>query len=52
VDNAILLIPRPDPTDDQVAEYINAAMQEALSFGLTSVHDAATEPYMIKVIKR
>ncbi|KAF9260444.1 hypothetical protein L218DRAFT_1002760 [Marasmius fiardii PR-910] len=48
VDNAISLIPAPEWTEDQLSEYFDATMKAALSFGLTSIHDADTFPQMQK----
>ncbi|KAK7039215.1 hypothetical protein VNI00_010120 [Paramarasmius palmivorus] len=46
VDNAISLIPAPEWTEDQIGEYFDATMEEALKYGLTSIHDADTYPQM------
>ncbi|KAG7087462.1 hypothetical protein E1B28_013428 [Marasmius oreades] len=48
VDNAIALIPAPEWTESQLSEYFDATMKAALSFGLTSIHDADTLPQMRK----
>lgn len=51
VDNAMMLITLPEWTEKQMIEYYNTAIHEALSFGLTSIHDAATTPQMIQFLK-
>ncbi|KAJ8074808.1 hypothetical protein PM082_019133 [Marasmius tenuissimus] len=48
VDNAIDLIPAPEWSEEQLSEYFNITMTDALSFGLTSIHDADTRPQMRK----
>lgn len=52
VDNAQSLIVSPPWTDEQMLDYYVSAMREALSYGLTSIHDAAALPWMIKFFKR
>ena len=41
VDNAMSLVPIPDLTPAQVADYFNTAMHDALEVGLTNIHDAS-----------
>ncbi|EGO20377.1 hypothetical protein SERLADRAFT_363652 [Serpula lacrymans var. lacrymans S7.9] len=48
VDNAMSLIRTPSWSESQMAEYFNRTVTDGLSYGLTSVHDAATEPEMIE----
>ncbi|ESK93905.1 amidohydrolase 3 [Moniliophthora roreri MCA 2997] len=48
VDNAISLIPIPEWSEDQIEEYFNVTMKEALKYGLTSIHDADTYPQIRK----
>ncbi|KAF9238393.1 amidohydrolase family-domain-containing protein [Melanogaster broomeanus] len=48
VDNAMALIPVPAPTRTQLLEYFDRTVKDAHAVGLTSIHDAATEPYMIE----
>ncbi|KAJ7584940.1 amidohydrolase 3 [Mycena floridula] len=52
LDNAIQLIPQPPWSEDEVAEFADATMKMALAYGLTSIHDAAAEPYMIAHFKK
>ncbi|KAE9403745.1 hypothetical protein BT96DRAFT_964408 [Gymnopus androsaceus JB14] len=51
VDNAMTLIPRPEWTDKQLAQFFDATMKSALSYGLTSIHDADSSPRMINFMK-
>ncbi|KIJ60432.1 hypothetical protein HYDPIDRAFT_189993 [Hydnomerulius pinastri MD-312] len=48
IDNAMALIPIPPPTKAQLLEYFDRAVRDAHAVGLTSIHDAATEPHMIE----
>jgi hypothetical protein len=48
VDNAMALVPIPPWTEAQVKDYFDRAMKDALQHGLTSIHDAATRPDVIK----
>ncbi|KAF5352909.1 hypothetical protein D9758_007891 [Tetrapyrgos nigripes] len=52
LDNAISLIPIPAWTEDRMAEYFETTMAQALSYGLTSVHDADSSPEMIAFFKK
>ena len=52
VDNAINLIPSPEWSEEQLSEYFDITMTDALSFGLTSIHDADTLPQMRKFFIR
>ncbi|KIK09545.1 hypothetical protein K443DRAFT_671448, partial [Laccaria amethystina LaAM-08-1] len=40
VDNAMNLIPIPHWTENQISDFFDATIKEALSHGLTSIHDA------------
>ena len=51
VDNAMGLVPIPDRTPAQVADYFKAAMHDALEVGLTSIHDAGGEDRYIGFFK-
>ncbi|KAJ7072616.1 amidohydrolase 3 [Mycena amicta] len=51
VDNAMTLIPSPPWTPDQYLDFFNAAVTEALKYGLTSVHDASTDPAAVAFFK-
>jgi hypothetical protein len=42
------LVPIPPWTDDQMDDYFQRTMKDALEHGLTSVHDALSEPSYIK----
>lgn len=46
------LVNIPPWTDEEVAEFAEATIQDALAHGLTSIHDAAAEPYMISFFKK
>ncbi|KAH8112103.1 amidohydrolase family-domain-containing protein [Phellopilus nigrolimitatus] len=52
VDNAMALIKPPAWTEKEMLEYYLTAVKEALSYGLTSIHDAATLPDMISFLKK
>lgn len=52
VDNAMKLIPAPAWTNEQMEGYFKQTMEEALSNGLTSIHDAASEVSHIHFLKR
>ena len=52
VDNAMGLVPIPAWTEAQMAEYFDTAMRDALSVGLTSIHDAWTSPEAIQFFKK
>ncbi|KAI0688514.1 amidohydrolase family-domain-containing protein [Cytidiella melzeri] len=51
VDNAMALVNAPAWSYEQKASYLELATQDALSYGLTSVHDAASTPDIIEVFK-
>jgi len=51
VDNAMGLVPIPDRTSEQVANYFKTAMHDALEVGLTSIHDAGGEDQYIGFFK-
>ena len=51
VDNAMGLVPVPDRTPAQVADYFKTAMHDALEVGLTSIHDAGGEDQHIDFFK-
>lgn len=53
VDMAMTLIPSPPFTDDEMEQYALRAFSDALSVGLTSVHDASSmDSRMLDVFKR
>ena len=41
------IVPVPAATKAQLREYFDGAVRDALAVGLTSIHDATTEPHMI-----
>lgn len=52
LDNAMDLIPYPPWTDAQHAVYFKTAMKDAISVGLTSIHDAFTPPEQVEFYKK
>ncbi|KAA1469512.1 hypothetical protein DENSPDRAFT_835150 [Dentipellis sp. KUC8613] len=52
VDNAMALVPLPKWTDAQMLGYFETAMKDALSVGLTSIHDAMSTPEIIQFFKK
>ncbi|KAF4617162.1 hypothetical protein D9613_005991 [Agrocybe pediades] len=48
VDNAMDLLPIPQWTENQMSKFFNMTITEALSVGLTSIHDADTSPARIQ----
>jgi len=52
VDNAMDLIPIPPWSDQQVAGFYDLTIKQALSYGLTSIHDADTRLAHIDFFKR
>jgi len=52
VDNAMKLIPIPDWTEDDTAKFFDTTMKDALSVGLTSIHDAGSPPEAIAFFKK
>ncbi|KAJ7647632.1 amidohydrolase family-domain-containing protein [Roridomyces roridus] len=51
VDNAMTLIPQPAWTPQQYTDFFNTAVAEALKYGVTSVHDAFTDPAAVTFFK-
>ncbi|KAJ7039089.1 amidohydrolase family-domain-containing protein [Mycena alexandri] len=51
VDNAMMLIPRPPWAPEQYTDFFNTAVAEALKYGLTSIHDASTDPAAVAFFK-
>ncbi|KAJ7129019.1 amidohydrolase family-domain-containing protein [Mycena crocata] len=51
VDNAMTLIPQPPWISEQYMDFFNTAVAEALKFGLTSIHDASTDPAAVAFFK-
>ena len=54
VDNAMDLINelKPAPTEAETVQWFETTMRDALRFGLTSIHDAASFPSDIAFFKR
>lgn len=52
VDNAMDLIDKPMPTEAETLQWFETTMRDALRFGLTSIHDAASFPNDIAFFKR
>lgn len=52
VDNAMSLIPNPPRSEGTMREYFDLTMKDALSHGLTSIHDAMATPEMISFFKK
>ena len=52
MDNAIELIPIPAWTEPVMAEFFDITMKDALSVGLTSIHDADSSPEAIALFKK
>lgn len=54
LDNAQILANahRPEPTHDQLALRFNLTVQDAVSHGLTSIHDAGFDPVSLEFFRR
>ncbi|KAJ3931310.1 MAG: amidohydrolase family-domain-containing protein [Lentinula lateritia] len=52
LDNAMSLIPVPEWTDEQMTMFFDTTMNLALSYGLTSIHDAGSSPKIIQFMKK
>ncbi|KJA17164.1 hypothetical protein HYPSUDRAFT_46693 [Hypholoma sublateritium FD-334 SS-4] len=52
VDNAMDLIPIPPWSEKQITEFFDMTMKQALSYGLTSIHDADTKPAHIAFFQK
>ncbi|CAK5282431.1 unnamed protein product [Mycena citricolor] len=52
VDNAMALIPSPPWAPDQYSQFFETVAAEALKFGLTTIHDAATDPVSVAFFKQ
>ncbi|KIN96284.1 hypothetical protein M404DRAFT_16921 [Pisolithus tinctorius Marx 270] len=52
VDNAMSLIPLPPPSEADMQRYFERTVKDALAVGLTSIHDAATEPDAIEFYRQ
>ncbi len=52
VDNAMNLVPIPQWTNDEMELFFQTTMKEALSYGLTSIHDADALPHYVEFFKK
>ena len=52
LDNAMMLVPIPPWSEDDMNEYFKTAAQDAVAHGLTSIHDAEAKPEMIAFYKK
>ncbi|KAF9526004.1 amidohydrolase 3 [Crepidotus variabilis] len=52
VDNAMKLVPLPPWSDEEVQGFFDRTMKEALSYGLTSIHDADVELDHVNFFKK
>uniref|UniRef100_A0A8H7XPQ0 Amidohydrolase 3 domain-containing protein n=1 Tax=Psilocybe cubensis TaxID=181762 RepID=A0A8H7XPQ0_PSICU len=52
VDHAMSLIPTPPWSDAQLTDFFDMTIKEALSYGLTSIHDAGSSPHQIEFFKK
>ncbi|CAA7262098.1 unnamed protein product [Cyclocybe aegerita] len=52
VDNAMGLIPTPPWGEAQISDFFNLTIKQALSYGLTSIHDADTKLEHIKFFQK
>ncbi|MGD0338914.1 MAG: amidohydrolase [Bacteroidota bacterium] len=54
IDNAIRLVESvlPPPTDDEITEAIQLAMQTCVRYGLTEIHDMGVTSQMIRLYKK
>lgn len=52
VDNAMSLVHAPAWSFEKRSSYLETATQDALKYGLTSVHDAGATPDFIQVFQR
>lgn len=46
------LIPVPEWSEKQMSEFFELTMKQALSYGLTSIHDAMTKPEQVEFFKK
>ncbi|KAG1742219.1 amidohydrolase family-domain-containing protein [Suillus lakei] len=52
LDNAQDLVKRPAPTEQDLLRRFNATVNDALSYGLTSIHDAGFSPVSLEFFRR
>jgi hypothetical protein len=48
----MILIPRPPLSERRAREYFDVTMKDALAHGLTSIHDADSQPEAIYLFKK
>lgn len=51
IDNAQLLVPVPPPTQADLEKQFRLVVDDALAFGLTSIHDAGFDPKSLEFFK-
>jgi predicted amidohydrolase YtcJ len=51
LDNAQYLVPIPPPTQKDLEKQFNLVVEDALSHGLTSIHDAGFDPKSLEFYK-
>ena len=52
VDNAMALIPTPEWTEERMNQFFDKTIKDALSHGLTSIHDAMSTTQQIQFLKK
>lgn len=52
LDNAQHLVKRPVPTEQDLLRRFNITVNDALSYGLTSIHDAGFNPISLEFFRR
>jgi len=52
VDNAMNLVPIPEWSEETMFRYFELTIKEALSYGLTSIHDADSKVNQIQFYKK
>jgi predicted amidohydrolase YtcJ len=52
LDNAQQLVKRPTPTEDDLRKRFAITVKNALSLGLTSIHDAGFRPVSLELFER
>ena len=52
VDNAMYLVPVPEWSEETMSRFFELTIKEAISYGLTSIHDADSKVNQIKFFKK
>ena len=52
IDNAMSLVPVPEWSEEIMSHYFELTIKEALSYGVTSIHDADSKVNQIKVFRK